>query len=393
MLAATCLLASSCNAGEAGKGPADPATTTAAPVGSSVVVDLSTPTYPPVEPNPGWTRLVSAPIEGRIWHSTTWTDDELVVWGGLLPATGAVHNDGAVFTRSNNAWQVMSNPPVEGRVGHVAVWTGDELIIWGGHAGGTGQRPTNRLQDGAAYDPTADTWRTIVTPTLSGGPGYASVWTGSEMIVIGGNDGHISFAENGLHEAGAYNPATDTWRTIEMPIDLVVADALWTGEEVIVYGIQGYLGPLMGAAYDPRSDQWRDLPPAPIDPTVPDIEMFGDRVLAWSYDPETDGIVALDLETLEWSELPAFPGQATEWIPSATAIGDSQIMMTTESYMAILAEEATTWQTTLTATDELGPLTPSAWSGDEALFFSSGLPPGDPNAANGMGSWLWAYQP
>jgi hypothetical protein len=213
------------------------------------------------------------------------------------------------------------------------------------------------------------------------------------MIVIGGNDGHFSFAEKGLNEAGAYDPSTDTWRTIEVPLDVVVADAVWTGEEVIVYGIPGYLGRLRGAAYDPESDEWRELPVAPIDPAVPDIEVFGERVLAWSYDPEADGIAALDLDTLEWTELPPFPGQATEGIPSATPIGASQVMMTTESFMAILDEGATTWQTTPTATDELGPMNPTAWTGNEALFFSAGLPPGDPNAPQGMGSWLWAYQP
>lgn len=367
-------------------------TTTSEPTTTSIVC-LVTPTHPPVDTNPGWTQLAAAPIEGRIWHSTTWTGDELIVWGGVLPSTGSVHNDGAVFDRSDNAWHTMSDPPIAGRVGHVAVWTGDELIVWGGHEGGTGGRPSSRLQDGAAYDPDADTWRQIATPTLSGGPGYASVWTGSEMIVIGGNDGHLSFAENGLYEAGAYNPSTDTWRNLEMPINLVVADALWTGEEVVVYGIQGYLGPLLGAAYNPRSDQWRELPAAPIDPAVPDIEMFGDRILVWTYDPETDGIAALDLETLQWSELPAFPGQPSDGIPSAASMGASQTMVTTESVMAILSEGSDSWQTTPTPSEDLGPLNPTAWTGSEALFFSSGLPPGDPNAPNGISAWLFSYRP
>lgn len=393
MLAAICVVVVSCTAGTVGTAPEETATSTTPPTRPAVTPAFSTPTYPRVETNPGWTQLAAAPMEGRIWPSTTWAGDELIVWGGVLPSTGSVHNDGAVFDRADNAWHTMSEPPIAGRVGHVAVWTGDELIIWGGHEGGTGRRPSSRLQDGAAYDSDTDTWRQIATPTLSGGPGYASVWTGSEMIVIGGNDGHLSFAENGLYEAGVYNPSTDTWRNLEMPVELVVVDALWTGEEAIVYGIEGYLGPLLGTAYDPQSDQWRELPAAPVDPAVPDIEKFGDRVLAWSYDPETDGIAALDLATLQWSSLPPFPGQASDGIPSATSIGASQITMTTESFMAILSEGSNTWQTTPNATDELGPMNPSAWTGDEALFFSSGLPPGDPNAPNGMGSWLWSYRP
>jgi hypothetical protein len=367
-------------------------TTTSEPTTTSIV-GIATPTYPPVDTNAGWTQLAPIPVEGRIWHSTTWTGDELIVWGGVLPSTGSAHNDGAVYEPSENAWHPMSDPPLAGRVGHVATWTGDELIIWGGHRGGTGARPTVRLQDGAAYNPDTDTWRQIATPTLSGGPGYASVWTGTEMIVLGGNDGYLSYTENGLYEAGAYDPSTDTWRTLEMPINVVVADALWTGEEVVVYGTGGYLGQLLGAAYNPQANQWRELPPAPIDPAVPDIEMFGNRVLAWTYDPETDGIAALDLETQKWSQLPAFPGQSTEWVPTAASIGPSQIVMTTESFIATLSEGSNSWQITAPPTEQLGPVSPSAWTGEELLFFSSGLPPGDPNAPNGSSSWLWSYIP
>ncbi len=176
MLAAICVVVVGCTAGTVGTAPEETATSTTSPTRPAVTPAFSTPTYPRVETNPGWTQLAAAPIEGRIWPSTTWTGDELIVWGGVLPSTGSVHNDGAVFDRADNAWHTMSDPPIAGRVGHVAVWTGDELIIWGGHEGGTGGRPSSRLQDGAAYDPDTDNWRQIATPTLSGGPGYASVW-------------------------------------------------------------------------------------------------------------------------------------------------------------------------------------------------------------------------
>jgi hypothetical protein len=282
---------------------------------------------------------------------------------------------------------------MEGRVGHTAVWAGDELIIWGGHKGGTDGKPTGRLADGAAYNVDTDTWRQIATPALTGGPGYTSVWTGSEMIVIGGNDGHLSFAENGLSEAGAYNPSTDSWRILDLPIDLVVVDALWTGDEVVVYGVEGYLGALRGVSYEPQSDRWRELPSAPLDPAVPEIDRIGDRILAWSYDPETDGIAALDLVTLQWSGLPAFPGQPSEGVPTVGAMGPRGTMMATESFMAIYTEESNQWQITPTPADDIAPVAPSAWTGKEALFFYSGLPPGDPNFLDGIAAWFWSYTP
>jgi hypothetical protein len=251
--------------------------------------------------------LPTAPLEGRIRHSRTWTGEELIIWGGLFPTSGVVHDDGAIFDVSMGQWRLMSYSPLEGRVGHTAVWTGDEVIIWGGHKGGVGGKPTGRFSDGAAYNPATDTWRAISTPDLTGGPGYASVWTSSEAIVMGGNDGHLSFAESGLNEAGAYDPSTDTWRILEIPIDLVVVDALWTSTEVVIYGVEGYLGQLLGMSYEPRTGEWRQLPPAPLDPAVPDIDVVGGRILAWSYDPETDGITALDTVKLQWQELPPFP--------------------------------------------------------------------------------------
>jgi hypothetical protein len=360
---------------------------------STTIGDLTTPTYPSVDTNPGWAQLPTAPLEGRIWHSTTWTGHDLVIWGGLLPSTGTVHADGALFDAAGDEWRAMSKAPLAGRVGHVAVWTGNEVIVWGGHEGGLGGYATDRLQDGAAYDPDTDTWRLIASPNLSGGPGYASVWTGSEMIVIGGNDGFISFAENGVSEAGAYNPSTDTWRILDLPTDLLIVDAVWTGEEVIAYGIRAYLGPLIGVSYDPQANRWRDLPPAPIHSPVPDIDHLGDRVLSWTYDPEIDGIAALDLSTLQWHEVPAFPGRPSDGIPSAASIGPTRTMMASESFMAVLSEGSDDWQIVPTPTTRLGPMIPSAWTGNQALFFSSGLPPGDPNDPDGLPAWLWSYTP
>ena len=68
---------------------------------------------------------------------------------------------------------------------YTAVWTGSEMIVWGGNGGGFSD-----LNDGGRYNPAANSW--TATPT-TGAPSvryyHTAVWTGSEMIVWGGYGG------------------------------------------------------------------------------------------------------------------------------------------------------------------------------------------------------------
>ena len=372
----------------------DTITTTSIASGETTTVEnpVVTRALPPLTANQGWRRLDGGPLAGRIWHSTAWTGRELIIWGGVVPTTGSPYDDGALFDTSEGEWRLMPPSPLEGRVGHTAVWTGSEVIIWGGHGGGVGGKPTRRFADGAAFEPATDSWRAIATPDLEGGPGYASVWTGHEMIVLGGNDGNQSFAENGLNEAAAYDPSTEIWRLLEMPIDLAVVDALWTGTEVVMFGVERYLGRLIGAAYDPATDVWRHFPAAPVHPAVPDIDRVGDQVLAWSYDPEVDGVAAFDTLTLEWRLLPPLPGRPTEGVPNSAAVGPSEVLMQSETVMAIYSEDSNEWRLIDTPAVDIGPFTvPPIWTGTDVLFFYAGIPPGDPNAPDGISAQFWAY--
>ena len=87
------------------------------------------------------------------------------------------------------------------RVYHTAVWTGSEMIVWGGDDG------THVLNTGGRYNPSTDSWTaTSTTNAPAAREGHTAVWTGSEMIVWGGYDG-ISY----LNTGGRYNPSTDSW--------------------------------------------------------------------------------------------------------------------------------------------------------------------------------------
>src|SRR5438477_7822465 len=76
----------------------------------------------------------------------------------------------------------LTNAPAA-RADHTAVWTGSEMIVWGGNGG------TNYLNTGGKYDPSTDSWTaTSTTNAPAARVGNTAVWTGSEMIIWGGSD-------------------------------------------------------------------------------------------------------------------------------------------------------------------------------------------------------------
>ena len=84
----------------------------------------------------------------------------MVIFGGSSGA-GSYFNNGSRYNATNNTWSGMPPSPTDdaGRVGHTAVWTGSLMIVWGGDVGGTLD------YRGGRYDPSANAW-TLSTPPL-----------------------------------------------------------------------------------------------------------------------------------------------------------------------------------------------------------------------------------
>ncbi|HEX2089308.1 MAG TPA: hypothetical protein VHI54_05160 [Actinomycetota bacterium] len=219
-----------------------------------------------------WTPLPQSPLSPRIYGTAVWTGREMIVWGGGVfgePAeqpitqvvpSGTLYDDGATYDPVTKQWTVLPKAPIKGRTGHVAVWTGREMIVWGG--GGIGE--TNiAFKDGAAYNPTTRTWRTIPQAPLAPGfgPGYTAVWSGKEMLVWGGETG----------KGAAYDPETDSWTKLPDPPfgSLVLPASVWTGRVMLLWGARERgsndpaLGTAIGAAYDPATKRWTLLPKTP----------------------------------------------------------------------------------------------------------------------------------
>ena len=159
-------------------------------------------------------------------------------------------SDGAAGCTDDTWTTTTTTSTPSGRRLHTAVWTGSEMIVWGGDIPGN---------TGGRYTPSTDTW----TPTsLNNAPtareSQTAVWTGTEMIVWGG------LSDSGaLNTGGRYNPGTDSWiatSTTNAPTGRYLHTAVWTGSEMIVWGgyffngIGNYLN--TGGRYDPSTDSW-----------------------------------------------------------------------------------------------------------------------------------------
>jgi N-acetylneuraminic acid mutarotase len=131
-----------------------------------------------------WRRLPSMPAS-RSDATATWTGTELLVVGGLKMGSGgsALYADGVAYNPSTNRWRRL--PAMDSsRAGHTAVWTGGQLLIWGGYTSRSGTRVAPA--HGVAYDPVSNRWSALPKSPLRGRTGHVSVWTGTRMLIWGG---------------------------------------------------------------------------------------------------------------------------------------------------------------------------------------------------------------
>ena len=210
--------------------------------------------------NDTWTPMttVGAPA-GREVHAAVWTGSEMIVWGGNnYDGTSHYLGDGGRYDPVGDRWTTV-NPagaPV-GRYNHTAVWTGTEMIVWGGFGERSGRFLF--LNDGGRYNPAGNTWTALTTAGApEGRDTHTAVWTGSEMIVWGGQ---IPFNPNASQTGGRYNPVDNSWKavsTTDAPVERFSHTAVWTGSEMIVWGgTSDYVHGLgTGGRYSPAADRW-----------------------------------------------------------------------------------------------------------------------------------------
>ena len=164
--------------------------------------------------------------------TAVWTGSRMLIWGGHQGTSGGtLLNDGALYDPVADQWTSISSVGApSARGGHTAVWTGSRMVVWGGEQGA-------RVDTGGVYDLATDSW----TPTSTAGAPAArdehtAVWTGSRMVVWGGL-GFPSFVD--LNTGGRYDPVTDTWAATSLTIAAFARrnhTATWTGSHMVVFG-------------------------------------------------------------------------------------------------------------------------------------------------------------
>jgi N-acetylneuraminic acid mutarotase len=210
----------------------------------------------------GWFPMDPAPIAGRGFHTAVWTGTDMLVWGGGYSST--VKNDGASYNYATNKWTTIATPTLAARRQQAGVWTGSKMIVWGGYNGGSS------YADGGVYDPATDSWTSTATSPLAARHSGAYAWstTTNELLLWSGCTGGWCTAV--ASDGAAYNPSTNTWTTLPAAPIAGRSDPafVWSGSELVVWGGRTATGTFLtdGARFDPVTRVWTKFsePPASI---------------------------------------------------------------------------------------------------------------------------------
>jgi hypothetical protein len=198
-------------------------------------------------------------------------------------------------------WEPFDAGPLAPRSEPKSVWTGTEMLVVGGL---TEEGPVN---DGAAFHPSTDKWRRIPDMPHQGRV-LAVVWTGRELMTLSmtGTDTLLGPNSSGANAVHLFDPRTDTWRSgPDAPTGLIFPYLAWTGTEAIVWS-QG-----RGGMFDPSTNAWRELPPVGIVTMMPGsrgkwipkpgVLAVQGNLEPGSSDVRNTGIALFDPKTNQWS--------------------------------------------------------------------------------------------
>jgi N-acetylneuraminic acid mutarotase len=127
-------------------------------------------------------------------------------------------------------------------------------------------------------------WTRLPSPPVSL-PGAAAVWAGHELIVWGGaTRTGDSYAPTTV--GYAYDPSTDSWSALPpAPIPGRYVRAVWTGTEAVFVGVGSGGSDARGEAFDPITGSWRVIAEAPLASRPAVLVWTGSRIIAWGGGP------------------------------------------------------------------------------------------------------------
>ena len=187
----------------------------------------------------------------------------MIGWGG--GCCGDAFGTGAAYDPATNTWRRLAASPLAPSQQATGAWDGHELLVVIGPDDVNGN-PVPASARAAAYDPASDAWRAIPPPPAAR---ESAVWDGRELLLVGGTaapPGSRALARTDF----AYDPSANRWRPLAaMPSGRSGAAAVWTGTQLLLWGGQTTpsgetVTPAHGLAYDPAANRWSALPPSPL---------------------------------------------------------------------------------------------------------------------------------
>ena len=170
------------------------------------------------------------------------------------PIGEARFDEPAAYDPASDTWRVLAPWPTRLDFIDSVTWTGSELVVVGPPA-----QPTDGFRGPTmlVYSPSSDAWREVDVPAA--GQPDVSVWTGEEILFWG----YAYHQPESIPVALAWRPSDGRWRAFDRgPLSFrELPGAVWTGREMVIVGGDGPDSDT--AAYDPAADAWRTLPPTP----------------------------------------------------------------------------------------------------------------------------------
>lgn len=216
-----------------------------------------------------WESMPPAPA-APLWDPTVvWTGEEVVVWGGARPGDAEERGEwavnGSAYDPDRRRWREIAPAPVE-RVYHSdGLWTGRQLVVWGSH-----HPPGRQFRDeagpsfAAAYDPAADRWQRLPAPPVEHPAEAAGMWTGREVILWG--QPALAHRSGAPRVGASLDPRAvgEGWRLLPaVDVDTRPSTSVyglshaWASAGAVFYG--GY-PESVGLVYDPDDRSWLRLP-------------------------------------------------------------------------------------------------------------------------------------
>lgn len=262
-----------------------------------------------------------------VGYDDFWESRGLQVVGNYLYVFGGCAGSGCnasswtkTFQRYDTATDSWSNVTEVGapsvRRSPILVDMGGKLFLWGGYT-------SSPNLTGGFYDPDADDWTTVYSTTEPAAYKIDANFLAYSLVVGSGTPylfgGSIS-SSAGETKGRYFNFTTNSWRkmrTLNQPSARKNHYGVWTGSNMLIYGGENGTTPLnTGGLYNPATDSWTplattDAPPARLHaPPNRNYNYYSeetDRLVVYSSSPTLGNAGSiLNLSTNTWTPIASF---------------------------------------------------------------------------------------